>query len=362
MQTRNSTFSHILQFVNHYLGWRNWSVLVYNSVLENVFLIFYIALRNEFFSLSFVVSFFAFFLFSMFSTTYGYLINDLADKNLDLRHGKQNTFEKDSRTKASLIVFLFLSLSVVFGLYFVKNVYFLLLWVFWAFLTTFYSVKPIRLKERGKIGLVFVVLAQRVLPTFIIFTAFKYYNWVDVIVFATYILLRGLSSDLNHQLEDYERDKHTDTDTYAVQSGFHNARKVFYFSLEAEKILLILCLGTMYLRLPQYKVYGVSLLFPVLIVYLILCGLTWRQMASSPEGFDVNPFIPGRKDIFQFIHHTFPSVLLPFYLLLLLVYESWIFIIILIFLIIYRKIYSIELIKSSFIFERIRYLIIKFQN
>jgi hypothetical protein len=227
--------------------------------------------------------------------------------------------------------------------------------VSWGLLATSYSVKPIRLKERGKIGLIFVVLTQRVLPTLILFAAFGYYDWMDVAVFTTYILFRGLSSDLNHQLEDYERDRYTDTNTYAIRSGFQTAKKVFHFSLEAEKILLILCLGTMYLKLPQYKVYGVSLLLPVLVVYIVLCGLTWWQIRSSGEGFDMNPFIPGRKDIFQFIHHAFPSVLL-------LVYESWIFIIILIFLIIYRKIYSIELIKNSFIFKAIRHVIIKFPN
>jgi len=346
----------LFYFVNHYLGWRNWSVLVYNSVLENVFLIFYIALRNQFFSIYFIADFFVFFLFSMFSTTYGYLINDLADKNLDLRHGKQNTFEKDSRTKASLTVFLFLSLSVVFGLYFVKNTYFLFLWVSWTFLATSYSVKPIRLKERGKIGLIFVVLTQRVLPMLILFAAFGYYDWMDIAVFTTYILFRGLSSDLNHQLEDYERDRYTDTNTYAVRSGLHTAKKVFHFSLEAEKILLILCLGIMYLKLPQYKVYGVSLLLPVLVTYLLLCGLTWWRKASSPEGVDVNPFILGRKDIFQFIHHTFPSVLLPVYLLLLLVYENPVFIFLLLFLSVYRRLYSMELIRSSFPFQLIRHI------
>ena len=356
MQRKNNDRSTLMGFIQHYLGWRNWSVLVYNSVIENVFLIFYIALRNEFFSISFVVSFFVFFLFSMFSTTYGYLINDLADKNLDLRHGKQNTFEKDPRTKASLIVFLFLFLSVVFGLQFVKNQYFLLLWVSWGLLATSYSVKPIRLKERGKIGLIFVVLTQRVLPTLILFAAFGYYDWRDIAVFTTYILFRGLSSDLNHQLEDYERDRQTDINTYVVGSGSHGARKVFYFSLEAEKILLILCLGTMYLKLPQYKVYGVSLLLPVLVVYIVLCGLTWWQIRSSDNGFDMNPFIPGRKDIFQFIHHTFPSVLLPVYLLLLLVYENPVFIILLLFLSVYRKLYSIELIRSSFPFQLIHHI------
>ena len=332
-------------------------VLVYNSVIENIFLIFYIALRDQLFSLGFIIDFFFFLLFSMFSTTYGYLINDLADKELDILHGKNNTFKDDSRIKASLIVLLFLALSIIFGLRFIKTPLFLSLWLGWGFIATSYSLKPIRLKERGKGGLIFVVLAQRVLPTLIIFAAFKHYAWADVIVFTAYIFFRGLSSDLNHQLEDYHKDSVTKTDTYSVQAGLQKAQKILRFSLEMEKGLLIFCLLIMYLELPHLQICGISLILPVLLIYLFLYGLNWVEIRSQGVDIDPNPFVLGRKDIFQFIHHAFPSIFLPFYLLLLLVYGRWLFIPIAVLFVIFRKMYCLELIRNSFPLRIIRNII-----
>jgi 4-hydroxybenzoate polyprenyltransferase len=219
----------------------------------------------------------------------------------------------------------------------------------WLSIATAYSTKPFRLKERGKIGLIFVVIAQRVLPVLIVFSAFNHYNWLDCIVLTIYIFFRGLSSDLNHQIEDIDIDLATNTGTYAVAEGHKKAQKIFRFSLEMEKTLLILCLFVILFKLNQIKFLGYSFILPILVFYLLLYGASWLKIKAQGEDKDVNPFVSGRKDIFQFIHHTFPSVILPFYLLLFLVYNSWQFIIILLFFIMLRKIYSIELLKNSFI-------------
>lgn len=231
-----------LFFIHQYLGWRNWSVLTYNSAIENVFPIFYIALHDRLFSWRFAGDFFIFFLFSMFSTSYGYLINDLSDRDLDRAHGKANTFENDSLSKATLVVLFFLLLSLAFASNFWGKQGFLALWLVWFLITTFYSLRPIRLKERGKVGLAFVVIAQRVLPTLIVFAAFSHWDAITILVFTSYMLFRGLSSDVSHQLEDYHRNVATGTGTYAVQSGFEKTRKLFRVSLEMEKVLLFLCL------------------------------------------------------------------------------------------------------------------------
>ncbi len=351
MPMQNSTIERIVCFINHYFGWRNWSVLHYNSVTENVFLIFYIALRDHLYSVSFIEDFFIFIIFSMFSTTYGYLINDFADRELDALHGKDNTFKNDSAWKAGIIVAVFLVLSLIAGMKFLENRLFLPLWICWFFTATFYSLRPIRLKERGWIGLLFVVIAQRVLPTLLIFAAFKHLEAVDMLVFTSYIFARGLSSDLNHQLEDYQKDNMTGTETYAKKTGLTRAENAFRFTLEAEKIFLIPCLIIAHVRLSHLQLYGIPLLLPLLIGYLILYGQSLKQLSSKNGPIDVNPFIPGRKDIFQFIHHTFPSVLLPLYFLLILIFNDLIFSIPLIMFIAYRKIYSMDLIRNSYLLK-----------
>jgi 4-hydroxybenzoate polyprenyltransferase len=348
MQAGNKYVSRAIQFVNQYLGWRNWSVIVYNSVIENIFLVFYICLRDELFSANFLIDLLVFLGFSVFSTSYGYLINDLADKELDALHGKENTFRDDSSGRASSIVFAVLALSIVLGIRFRENRGFLPLWLCWGFLATFYSIKPIRLKEKGKLGLISVVIAQRVLPILIVFAAFKHYEWIDVVTITVYILFRGLSSDLNHQLEDYQRDVGTGTNTYSVRTGITKARKIFRFCLEIEKALLIACLLVMHMHLGDLRILRIPVLLPVLGGYIFLYAFSWVQIWSQGSGSDLNPFLPGRKDIFQFMHHAFPSVVLPFYLLLLLIYQRWWFIVVLLLFAMYRRMYSLEVIRESF--------------
>lgn len=347
---------HFVNFINKYLGWRNWSVFTYNAAIENVFPIFYIALHDRLFSWRFVGDFFLFFLFSMFSTTYGYLVNDLSDKDLDRFHGKTNTFENDSSSKAVLIVIFSFLLSLLFAIDFWGKQGFLPLWLGWFLITTFYSLRPVRLKERGKVGLAFVVAAQRVLPTLIAFAVFAHWEIITVVAFTLYILFRGLSSDLNHQIEDYKRDATTGTGTYAVQSGFEATQKLFRISLETERILLFFCLLLMYLKLTTYQVFGVSLgLLPV-IIYAPLLVTVWIRNKGKKPHVDINPFAAGRKDLLQFLHHAFPSVVLPVYLLFLLLMKNWIFVTILLFLVIYRKLYSPKLVMGSFpgkIFQKV---------
>ena len=330
-------------------------MLVYNSVFENMFVIFYIALRQQIDPLLFITNVFIFLLFSSLCTTYGYLINDYGDIELDILHGKNNTFQDDTKAKASLVILSFLLAIIVIGLPFWKNFLFLPLWLGWFILSTAYSIQPIRLKERGKSGLFFVVMAQRVLPTLIIFTAFRYYDIVDMICFTIYIFFRGLSSDVNHQLGDYNNDLMTGTETYVVRTGQTKAQKIFRFSLEMEKILLGLCLLLMYTKLSYLKFKDMPLLLPIVIFYFTVYGINLIKIFQKND-IDVNPFVPNRKDIFQFIHHAFPSVLLSFYLLVVLSFYEPIFLIILICFIVYRKMYSIDLIINSFPVRFIRNL------
>ncbi len=284
----------------------------------------------------------------MTSTTYGYLINDLADKDLDARHGKSNTFAEDSRVKAILVVSLFFLISVFLGLNFVGNRFFLILWLSWAAVATSYSVKPIRLKERGAWGLYPVVVAQRVLPVLIIFSAFGHGNPLDVTLFTAYIFFRGLSSDLNHQIEDYQKDRVSGTTTYAVKSGEQRSLDLFRLSLRLERGLLGLCLLVMYLSLQDMTWYGFSPMFMLLVAYVFVYG--WIEFGKFAKQWDdsQNPFLDGSRNIFQFIHHSFPSVVLPLVLLFIMVAKYYIFIAILVAFIVYRKLYSLDIWKSSF--------------
>ncbi|MEZ4599382.1 MAG: UbiA family prenyltransferase [Syntrophotaleaceae bacterium] len=334
-------------FILRYLGWRNWSVLEYNSIIENLFIVFYIGFSREIDASHFIKNIIVFVLFSVSSTTYGYLVNDLADMELDAFQGKSNTFHGDSSRKAIVVVLFFAVLSILAGLNFTGNVIFVIFWLAWSLSATFYSLKPFRLKERGKTGLIIVVLAQRVLPILLLFAAFKFSAWIEVAVFTVYVLFRGLSSDLNHQLEDYENDAGTKTQTYAVTAGKERSRKLLRTSLEIEKILLLLVLALIYSsrQLPSFK--GISAALPILVFYLALYVYSLlKGMKLTLE--EINPFVSEKKHVFQFMHHGFPSVVLPLYMVLILTSLYWQFVVILVLLAAYRRLYSLQMILNSY--------------
>ncbi|NOX87889.1 MAG: UbiA family prenyltransferase [Calditrichaeota bacterium] len=341
----------MIEWVSKYIGWRNWAVLRFNSVFENIFVIFYIALllnRND---SVFVAESLIFMVFSIFATTYGYLINDYSDIELDKKHRKPNTFENDAQTKALGVIAIILVLSVLSSLYFWSKPYFLILAGSWFLIATFYSLPPIRLKERGTVGILFVVMAQRLIPILILFSVFEFWNGWNAAILALYVLFRGFSSDLNHQLEDYRKDRQTGTKTFAVSKGYARVRKLFRLSLHVERILLAVILVQLYLNvLITNRILLVFLLITISVYFLSL-ALHYFKASYDKQERNSNPFDPSAKNLVQFLHHAYPSVALPLALNVILTIEYLPFIVLLLVQILIRQLYSVEIIRQSFVFQ-----------
>jgi len=343
----------MITFINRYLGWRNWAVIRYNSIFENLFVIFYIALHLQDFSNAFLTDIFLFLLFSVFSTTYGYLINDYADMELDKAHGKPNTFSSDSSAKALLICMLFLVLSVFFGLPFSDNAAFALLWLAWIVISTFYSLPPMRLKERGLTGIVFVIAAQRVIPIFLVFAAFNFPVGGELLLLAIYVLMRGASSDINHQLEDLNNDIKTGTRTFAVSVGASRTASALKFTLSAERWLLAILLVLFLVRLTFLDIIPAALLYlnAALYFWMLVRALILR---FGEQAIDTNPFRPGASNVFQFLHHSFPSVILAASLNIMLIYYNWRYVLLFAVIAMLRGLFNPSTIKNSFVYKEIK--------
>lgn len=338
---------NILRYFKTILGWRNWAVFTYNSFIENIFIVFFIALAAPDFSNNFLWNILFFYLFSIFSTSYGYLVNDLADVELDSVHNKPNTFIGEKKSTSVFCVCSALLFSAIFALPFLRKSSFLILWMIWLFLTTFYSLKPFRFKEKGKFGLVIVVFAQRLLPTLLVFAAFSYSEWIDVIIFSLYVLFRGLSSDVNHQLEDYKFDSQTKTTTFVVTHGFEKTRRIFVYLLRIERILFLIIL---------FKVCelfnNTSVIFSITSwVLFIWYTFMWIVVELQTfRGIILNPFSKNEKNVVQFIHHPFPTILLPLFLSLFIAFKNKFFFIVICILISNKIIYNKSILTDNFIF------------
>jgi 4-hydroxybenzoate polyprenyltransferase len=304
-------------------GWRSWGLVRYNSIWQNVAALLYVSLRRQWFGLDYIRDVGLFLILSLTGTAYGYLVNDLADIELDRRAGKPNVFRSPgvSRTRAALIVAVVFGVMVVCGLPFVHRPDFLPLWIVWVLSATFYSLPPVRLKERGVLGLVATIAAQQPIPAAMAFAVLGHLRTWGALAFIAYITLRGICSDVGHQMRDRSQDEAAGATTFAVRRGHVVIARIYGLSLELETLLLgvvciVLVVDVPSVNLGSWMIAPVS---PLLIVYLMLLpftlGRAWIRLERGEwvDPYDESPDGPPR-DLLHLIHHPFPTVLLPFYL------------------------------------------------
>ncbi len=313
-----------------FIAWRSWGLIRYNAIWQNAAALFYVGLARRWFGLDYVRDTALFLIFSLTGTAYGYLVNDLADVELDRRAGKPNVFQGMSRAKATLVVMIVLALMIVCGLPFIHRLGFLPLWITWALAATCYSMPPLRLKERGVLGLAATVSAQHVIPAAMAFAALGYLRAWGALVFVAYITLRGVCSDVGHQMRDRERDEAAGAMTFAVRCGHQGIARLYGISLELETLLLGGVLLVLLLDLPTVVIgrWQISPAWPPVIAYALLLpfvlGRAWMRLERGEwvDPYDESPAGPTR-DLLHLIHHPFPTVLLPLYLALWLMVAYW---------------------------------------
>jgi 4-hydroxybenzoate polyprenyltransferase len=316
------------------LSWRNWGIIRYNSIWQNLAALFYITLVEELFNLAFLGLVALFICFSTIMTGFGYLVNDLADQDLDRKQGKPNAFANLTPSLATLIVIGVLAVGLALGWPFLVHSEFVVLWMLWVMAASFYSLPPLRLKERGLVGLVVTIAAQQTLPTAMLFAIFgQLYSW-GALIFIVYATARGISSDVSHQMRDLPVDAATQARTFAVQFGDRVVQKLYAFGLELERLALGAVLILLFIEMPVLSLpwmgWRVPLGLPLIFVYLPLFILT---AGSSLRAFrqgrlaEADPYDELRqlrqRDMLHVVHHTLPTVLVPLYLCLLMSIYYW---------------------------------------
>lgn len=313
-----------------YLSWRGWGLIRYNSIWQNVSLLFYIGIVERRFDLKYIRDVMLFLALSLAGTAYGYLVNDLADVELDRRAGKSNVFQRSGRVQIVAVIGTSVALLVILGWPFVQYPGFVPLWITWFLATTFYSMPPVRLKERGLLGLVTTMVAQQPLPAAMAVAALGGgWSW-GTQLFILYITLRGICSDVGHQMRDRARDQLAGARTFAVAKGHGFIARFYAVTLELEAVALGAVLIVLAVDLPTVVFQGwrISPMWPILALYIVLfagtAGRAWRRLSRGLwiDPYDESPEGPPR-DLLHFLHMTFPTVLLPLFLALWLTLRYW---------------------------------------
>ena len=313
-----------------FLAWRSWGLIRYNSVWQNVAALFYIGLVRQWYGLDYIRDVGLFLVLSLSGTAYGYLVNDLADVELDLRAGKPNVFHDVSYAKSVLVVAVVFCLVILCGLPFVDRPGFVPLWGAWFLTATLYSLPPVRLKERGALGLLATIAAQQTIPAAMAFSALGYLQTGGALAFISYITLRGISSDVGHQMRDRERDVAAGARTFAARHSHKVIASIYGISLELETLLLCVVLFVLLVDIPPVRLGSltVAIAWPLVLGYLILLpftlGRAWLRLRRGDwvDPYDESPEGPPR-DLLHLIHHPFPTVIMSLYLAIWLTIYYW---------------------------------------
>ena len=108
---------------------------------------------------------FLYFIYLMFSFSFGYAVNDYSDREEDAIVGKRNIMGELSETQCSLILLILLCGCIPFGII-CNNPVIIPIYIFVYFWGAAYSIRPFRFKERGALGLFECAIAQRMFPMF----------------------------------------------------------------------------------------------------------------------------------------------------------------------------------------------------
>lgn len=154
------------------------------------------------------------------SAAFGYGINEVADRNCDQRAGKPNRAAGLSRANWGLFLLLTASLSVGLSLLWAADAAAPALVLAGLVLAAAYSLPPLRLKERGVMGLVGGASAQWTLPVLAV-SAVQPWGWLRPGAWC--LALLGLAIGMRwmavHQMHDAPADRKAGVQTYASRGG-----------------------------------------------------------------------------------------------------------------------------------------------
>jgi len=309
----HTVFNRIAGFIR----WRDWGpgkIPMFCTILA------YIALANRNFSTSFVFNFTLFIIFATIHSALGYVVNDWGDREIDRLHGKPNAFENLSYFQGIGALVALLGGAFLSGLPFVRQPMVLPLWIGWAFFALAYSLKPLRLKERGALGLGVSSLAQWTLPVLLTFAAMGRFGRWDMIVFAIANTISGATLEVAHQRYDRTRDLSTHTNTFGTHINTAKLNRLYAAALLLDKMALGAVLITISVGIAPLSLFAVwiGLGLPLLTIYLVLLSIAlFETTRSSASGELLDPYYTTKHSANKLLHETMPNFVVSTYLLLL---------------------------------------------
>ena len=198
-----------------------------------------------------------FWIYQCFLLCYGYVINSYADREQDSIVGKHPEASFFSTRQLRLILSFLAIFSLGIPLYYGgSGIKVLGLTTF--FLATFYSLRPIRFKERDFVGILVATAFQRPL----LFLFFPLLIPCDMELFwilLGWIIFLGLTLEIAHQLDDFDNDVKAGVFTWATKVGKAKVKKGLIFTTSL--LLFFICIPAFIFTMYE----GLTVLFTLLV-------------------------------------------------------------------------------------------------
>ncbi|MDP8236841.1 MAG: UbiA family prenyltransferase [Candidatus Erginobacter occultus] len=293
-----------------FIRWREWGP----DKLPFLFtFFFYAALADRIPASRFLPEFLSGAVFLSALAVFGYLANDLGDREIDRAGGKANSLS-GLGPRAPVLVFAgVFAVMLAAGLAFAGRAWFVPLWAAQLLAAAAYSLPPLRLKARGVWGLAANVAAQFILPVLLVFAALGHRGWLGMSVLAAAATLRGTATEFGHQLFHLPADREAGVGTLAVRLGEESSRRLYRFVLLLDRLAVGGIVAALLAGLPPVAVAGLGKVHPALGLVPVYLWLLLRA-----RGLNDPYYFSGRRPAANLLQAVFPQLVVPFYLSLVL--------------------------------------------
>lgn len=239
-------------------------------MMLSVFLYFYFLKPGQYGSGQFFKNFFAYFIYLAAFLAFSYLINDFFDMDVDRMAGKKKVI---LHVPKQVVVLSMIGLILLGNIPLLKvvewNLWCVILSAVIYFLGAAYSVKGLRFKEKGAVGLIECSVAQKCMPVLLI-PFFVEIHLTLFVIWMVLLFVDGMRYIVIHQVIDLENDIKTGVTTY-ISSGKTWYKKCMFFEIILELVLIGLLFGKILLSCWPLWIFVALYLMNEWIIGTVIC-------------------------------------------------------------------------------------------
>jgi len=212
----------------------------------------------------------------------GYLVNDYSDMTTDKIAGQTREIHLMPKVQViGLILLIILSSHVVTFLTFLSigQPLYTLIYVMGYPLGIFYSVPPLRFKERGLLGIMINALIEKALPVLLIISFFQHF-YLDALFLLVLVFVWGIELIIIHQYVDYEGDSKAQQKSYVVEIGLEKTKRLLDRLQPLVALMFIVFCGIILMQAPYSLVFFVF----IIIGYFLLHRLRRSSLEIVKPG------------------------------------------------------------------------------